>query len=604
MKLNGLIQHSFALQVPKELRPRFAREGIHGRRALLRAVFETPAGADSVFLLGDAGMQAATTLEADVKPSETHAPWRHSIIVDEDQTEIAPFSLPFEGPHGSGLPTPLSWAEGAKGKGAPCEREPWRGFVFGGDDKPTKEECNDFLLEPPAGLDDYEEGVTVSRFLCQLLAHRRSQIFGLALARNTFNVFLPHAMLDCLPVEGARSSNAAQARSRESRKWLAQPAVCMFYVEGRRGFRPIFSFSLFLVPCKNGGNRLEAREMCPDELHESVKTVWPLATATELERRLKFKVSGPLGDYLSATSSPALASLNLKTARDGWKHCPQDDPPELSLRQFAEATLFALAAQVTRGPGAPIGPRARRILGDRVITSLSASRVSSVVLVPSNEDDGGDAEGDSRYHCGEHREASDALVEVATAISRPLAVEKATLGKERCYRLDHDLFDRPGYEIAVLPADRCLITLGSPRSQTGVEASALSEVGRAAFMASGAAAATGLIRNIFREITFSGQSRPDQIAQVEREAMIDLHETYDIEITSETYRHHYRQLRDLLGITDEYKALSRKLEALHRESSTRFEDRSEQRLTILTWAIMLLSAVIAAGTLILIFKGG
>ncbi len=597
MKLNGLIQHSFALQVPKELRPRFAREGIHRTRTLLRAVFETPVGADSTFLLGDACMKPASTTGG-AKPNETEAPWRHSIIVDEDQTGIVPFSLPFEGPNGSGLPAPLSWPEGPGNSTGQ-----WHGFAFGGADKPTKEDRNDFLLEPVERPNDYEKGAEVSRFLCQLLAHRRSQIFGLPLARNTFNVLLPHAVLDCQPVEDSENSDASLGSSCGSRKWLAQPAVCMFYVQGRGGFRPIFSFSLFLVPCKDEGGQLKARKMHTAEIHESVKTVWPLATASGLKDRLRFTVSGPLGDYLWATSYPALHSLNLRTAQTGWCHGGEPDPPGLSLRQFAEATLFALAAQMTRGPGASIGRRARRILGDRTVTSLSASRVSSVVVVAPNQHDGKDTEADNRCGCAEQRRASDLLLKVANAISCPLEVKKATLETER-YRLDRDLFDRPGYEIAVLPADRCLITLGGPQVCEGIGASAPFEAGRAAFMASGAAIATGLIRNIFREIALSNRSLPDQIAQVEREAMVDLHETYDIEITSETYRHHYRQLRDLLGITEEYKALSRKLQALHRESSTRFEGRSEQRLTILTWAIVLLSAVIATGTLVLIFKGG
>ena len=51
-------------------------------------------------------------------------------------------------------------------------------------------------------------------------------------------------------------------------------------------------------------------------------------------------------------------------------------------------------------------------------------------------------------------------MQVSCAISRPLRLEARTLkarGKDS-YRIDRDLFDRPGYELAVLPADRCLIS--------------------------------------------------------------------------------------------------------------------------------------------------
>jgi hypothetical protein len=358
----------------------------------------------------------------------------------------------------------------------------------------------------------------------------------------------------------------------------------MFYVQGRRGFRPLFSFSLFLVPCiKNGDHRLEGRPMSLAEIRDSVKTVWPLATAYELEGRPTFKVSGPLGDYLAATASPALDRLDLLPMQGGWEKVGEPKTAKLSLRQFAEATFFALAAQMTRGPGASIGAKARRELGDRVLTSLSASRVSSVAVV-------------------EHR-SKETLDSVSREISRPLRVSDKAL-QPGPNRLDRDLLDRRGYEIAVLPADRCVVTVGNEMFERGRETSTLLEAGWAAYMVIGAATATGLIRNIFREIAVSDRSRPDQIAEIEREAMIDLHETYDLEIAVEAYRHHYQQLRKLLGITAEYGALRKKLEALHRETSTRLEGRSELRLTMLTWATAILSAVIAVGTLVLIFKGG
>ncbi|HWB69553.1 MAG TPA: hypothetical protein VG518_06215, partial [Solirubrobacterales bacterium] len=55
-ELEGLIQHSFALQVPgRELRPAFAREGIEDTHGLLQALF-LPRDRTG-FTLGDARMQ-------------------------------------------------------------------------------------------------------------------------------------------------------------------------------------------------------------------------------------------------------------------------------------------------------------------------------------------------------------------------------------------------------------------------------------------------------------------------------------------------------------------------------------------------------------------
>lgn len=71
-----------------------------------------------------------------------------------------------------------------------------------------------------------------------------------------------------------------------------------------------------------------------------------------------------------------------------------------------------------------------------------------------------------------------------------------------------------------------------------------------------------MIRSIFRDISRSDRSEPDTIVDIEREAMVELHETYDLEIMTETYRRRYRPLREHLSITSEFEALSDELEAL------------------------------------------
>jgi hypothetical protein len=279
------------------------------------------------------------------------------------------------------------------------------------------------------------------------------------------------------------------------------------------------------------------------------------------------------------------------------------DYRELTLRTFTEATLFAIALRMTGGTPDLPAKQARKEIGDHVLTTLSASRVSSVVVVDDNCAAAQPAA--KKLDTCNKPDLSGLLAEVSTAISRPYRMPAQIPDRGRdCYRLDRDFFDTRGYAIAALPANRCVVTVGDRCAQQGLERSALLEAGWTAYMIIGAATATGMIRSVFRDISRSDRSKPGSIADIEREAMVELHETYDLEIMTETYRRRYRLLRKHLGITAEFEALSDKLEALYRETSTRFEGKSEKRLQLLTWATAILSAMIAAGTLVLIFKGG
>jgi len=557
--LNGLIQNSFALQVPKALHPMYMWSGIRDTKRQLQLMFET-AG----FELGEAEMKPQKRGDA--------GPWRHSRLVGADQTYVAPLDLPFQ--RRTDLPPPLSWAEDYPGWRTDDRAEPWEAFAFANSDPEAGSDRNDFLLE--ANEVD-SPGIEVSRLLCQLLAHRRSLLFGLALARSTFNVLLP-----CATLQGS-----------EGNDWLAQPAVSLFRIYGRRAFRQTFSFSLFLLPCRRAG--LRSRGMSAEEIRHSVKTPWPLASAfDEPRKRDKFDVSGPLTGYLREAAGPALLELNAGKTEEAFEST-------VTLRGFTETTLFVVTALMTRGPGASTGGRTRREIGDRIVASLSASRVSSIVVVDDENQIEADHEQEPSKGGTGARSSSPVLELLAKEITRPARTEPDAL---RRLRLDRSMFDRSAYATAVLPADRCLLTVGNGCAQHGLRTSALLEASWAAYMAIGAATATGLIRSVFREISLSDRYTPDQIADVEREAMVDLHETYDIEITVEAYRRRYRDLRDQLGIEAEYEALRRKLEALYRETITRTEGRSDQRLRGLTWAIVILSAFILVGTLVLIFKPG
>ncbi len=120
-----------------------------------------------------------------------------------------------------------------------------------------------------------------------------------------------------------------------------------------------------------------------------------------------------------------------------------------------------------------------------------------------------------------------------------------------------------------------------------------------AYMAIGAASAIGTMRGIDRDLEKVKKSDPSEIGNIEREVTVDLHEIYDLDITWEAFRHRYRRLREQLGITSDYEALHRKLEALYRETSARFEATTQERLVWLTAAIVILSALILAGTIVL-----
>lgn len=579
--LHGLIQHSFAVRVSRELRPLYARKEVPNAHRLLQRIF-----AAEGFALGRAGMDSRGEVGG-------RGPWNHSALVHHRQTTIEPQPFPFKEEDQKSLPMPLTWSSDGCGRLLDPE-DRWEGFVIGGADRPEEAQDKDFLVEPDNGP-ERSDGANLSRLLCQLLAHRRSRLFGLPLARETVNVLLPHALLEPDEPDGSRRDG-----------WFAQPALSLSYVYGCRGFRPIFSFSLFLIPYEASEAGLPARKMSGEEMHESVRNQWPLTTAFNSKQRPAFTVSGPLGGYLAAAAGPAMRSLGIQTTNRTWTTAANENGPDrqpITLRTFTEATLFAITLRMMRGNPSLPTKRARREIGDRVLTALSASRISSVVVV-DDSCTAAQTASQEQATCGRSN-LSGLLAEVSEAISRPYRVPtRIPRVGQNGYRLDRDFFDTDRYAIAVLPASRCIVTVGDRCGQQGLESSALLEAGWTAYMVIGAATATGMIRSVFRDISRSDRSKPDSIADIEREAMVELHETYDLEIMTETYRSRYRLLRKSLGITAEYEALSDKLAALYRETSTRFEGRSERRLQLLTWATAILSAVIAAGTLVLIFKGG
>lgn len=632
---NGLIQHSFALRIPPSLCPQYTREDIPDTEALLKALFETPAETDgcSKFCLMSA-KDMADKYEADATGKRT-AVGDYSILASEEQTTIKPVRLPFsEQKETAGkfdykreLPSPFDWAKSCPSPDLDDPVRAWDGFIFAEEEPFSKRlQCNDFLIAEREEEPDMSDARAVSWLLCQLLAHRRSRLFGPSLARGIFNVLLPHAILQ------ARSSDrpateTSRGDPRQSEGWIVQPALSLFQVRGHHGFRPIFSMTLFMVPvnidrnpheganesadadCKRPEPQLKSRCMGQDEICRTIQAGWALARSQPFRIRRKFDVSGPLGGYLSALKPSVLKPLGVTASCSGWAYeakegAKQDAKREaLTLRDITEATLFAISLRMMQGPSGRADLQTRKEIGDRVLTALSASRVSSVIVVDEKSKEPMDSEKDAERPASETVSStaaeshSGSLWSLMGAIAKPVRVVPA-----QKYRLDRDFFDNDSYAIGVLPATRCVVVTADRCSQRGYQESGLLEAGWIAYMVIGAATATGMIRSIYYDIEQVNRSKPGEIAEIEREGVVDLHEIFDLDITWETYRHRYRLLRNRLCITREYEALNDKLQALYRETSTRFEDDTQVRLVWLTAAIVILSALILIGTVVTVVK--
>lgn len=590
---NGLIQHSFALRIPDELKPQYSRKDISDPRELLSALLTVPAGPN-----GDGGFRPLSVGE--MGGGKLACP--HSLIVGGVRADIVGQVLPFlatrAGKPAYPSPLPFEWVR-PDYKRLPADSAfEWDGCIPAEIDAYGDVLANDYLVvdagspsTPPCPGDP----VAVSWLLCQLLAHRRSRLFGWSLMRRIFNVLLPHALLRASP--GDQTDDGCPRKD-----WIVQPALSLFLTNQGRGFRSIFSLSLFVIPvhATDGGRcpcqvapfdkrshvypAVHERRMSGVEIRETIQAGWSVATSPP--SRPGFTVSGPLCDYLSALDRSMPARLGVRQTRDGsvpngvmWD--------ALSFRKSAEAIVLATVLRLVEGPGDHEDPDTTKKLGERVLVALSSSRASSAVVV------------DEKFEKGEleksRREGRfpGSLETLMQEIGAPVQ-----LALRKKYRLDRSFFDNPDYAIGVLPANRCVVFTANVCSQKGNLESGLLEAGWLAYMVIGAATATGMMRSIYHEIEQVSGSKPNAIADIEREVVVDLHEIYDLDITWEQYRQRYRLLRDCLGITRDYESLQCKLEALYRESSTRFEDKAQTRLAWLTAAIVFLTLVVIVVTLL------
>lgn len=561
---NGLIQHSFALRL----------DGAHRRSrgaagsGQFEAGFTLPATGGPEFRLEPVGKCAKGDVLARVAS--------HSPLVRHDLTGVKPIRARFlerepDGKYGKPLPSAFSWAAG--NGGARRTERPFEEarFVFSGRrDASGKGRQNDFLVAGQ-GCDAADEPIAAE--LLQLIAHRRSRLFGLALANRLANVMLPHATLT--PVGGGDCCSA------DAGPLLLQPLVTTIR-DGREGARlgRMFALTLFLVPvdeCRYG-----ARTMSVTEIKSTVNAGWGLATAPPDSALPSFDVGGPLGGYLSRLApTEDLAGLLAPPSAEGSRERSGGRCPPTTLRQATEALAFCVALAVNQGQGAAADEPTVRRIGDDVVTALGAARVSSVTVVdPELTKDGVQAPGHQPPGS-----LSELMKELAGEARPP---RSWTQVEQRKYRLDRAFVDADTYAVGVLPHNRCLIVASAVDGQDGRVESGLMQAASLAYMTLGAATAIGVMRAIDRELERVRDENPTEIAEIDREIAANLHEIYDFDITREAYRRLYRRLLRRLGVTGDYETLQDKMETLYRATSTKYRTETDRKINRLTLLLLVL----------------
>jgi len=444
-------------------------------------------------------------------------------------------------------------------------------------DDPRVPSVNDFLVKNDQCSPKKEE---ITQFLLELMAHKRSRLFGLALANRIVTLMLPGTVL--APIE-----SESIPRPAASSPWFVQ-ALVSFIRSGpkSRQFRKMYAVTFFLLPVNNGSETLTARTMSSAEIKEVVNPGWGFAAAPPLCDVPRFQPPESLLSYLKHTSGCDLEDRAQPPCRG------------LTLRQVTEKIVFGVGLTLAQGKGS-LGLQERKRIGNNVVMSLGSARVSAVTVV-----DG----------CLGVREVKKparevpfpgALLSLMETLARPARRPKARDRHARKYRLDRPFIDGDIYAIGVLPTKRCMVVASRLGAQYGMRESALMQAGSVAHMAIGAATAIGTMREIDQRLEFlEGGADPTKIAKIDAEIASDLAEIYDLDITRESYRAVYQRLRDRLGISRDYKTLQDRMEMLYRATSTFHEDKEERMLVVLTAAIVLLSVFILIGTVVIASHGG
>jgi hypothetical protein len=489
------------------------------------------------------------------------------------------------------LPSAFSWADPTGEEAKTEQEEHWQQIVFAKATEGGPSSSNDLLVR---GCDSGEgEAQLVCQALCEVLAARRSMLFGLALANKIVNVTLPYALL-----KPASQGSSEGGKSKPVGTWILQPVVSLIRIKAVGGdFRRMYCLSFFLVPVRDPC--FEARKMSKHEIKTMVNAGWGLSTCPPNLPR--FEVSGPLPRYATKLEPSLGQILDPQTPPAGSDPAEEVRWESLTLRKATEAITYAVASRMALGPSSSKDnkdKKVRREIGDAVVSSLGNSRVSAVTVV------------DERFekHGLDDPEAAalpGALASLMPALAGRVRVPVgAQTSKARKYRLDRPYVDHDDYAIGVLPSNRCLVVASDAKAQRGRWDSGLMHAGWIACSVIASASAIGTMRAINRDLENVDPSDPSKVVPIEHEVSVDLHEIYDLDITWETYRHRYRRLRELLGITSDYKALHSKLDALYRETSAQFEVESQRGTAYLSKAIAALAVLTLVVAVIALFVGG
>ncbi|HWI96803.1 MAG TPA: hypothetical protein VNS60_12120 [Solirubrobacterales bacterium] len=474
------------------------------------------------------------------------------------------------------IPDALDWALKKKSKASDGnDYEEPRSIFFDGYDDERQPSVNDFWVRP-LSQDRDSPSAKVSRTLLEILAHKRSRLFGFPLANRIVTVMLPHAVAH------------ASGEGAEEDEWFMQPFVSFIRGGHDRGrLRGTYSLTFLLVPVVADG--LLSRKMSLAEIKLMMAAGWGYAAARPETSLPKFELSGPLLDYLTHLARFDIRGMGGKASRR---------KDEFTLRQAIERIAFGASLSVAQGSSGSIDRRATRRLGNQVIMALGGARVSSLIVV-----DEGLTQNDVRRPASGPRPFPGKLSPLMRALSEPLRPPRLSDPTARKHRLDRPCVDDDLYVTGVLPAKRCLIVVSRGAGQWGSRESALMQAGSVAHMTIGAATAIGILRAIDNRLEFLDRADPKGIAEIDREIAGDLAEIYDLDIRRESYREIYRHLRERLGIARDYKTLQDKMQALYRATSTLHEVKTQARLVWLTGAIVALSVLIVIGTVVLAGKG-
>lgn len=564
--LNGLIQHSFALQIDREHRP--FRGAIADDRVRER------------FAAGVEGFDVRPVAHLE-NGGEVGGIADHSPLVQAKRTSVRALIAPTlqAPPDGDPplLPAAFSWADGDE-TDVRYEVDEVK-FLFAQAHDEGKVSHNEFLVVGE-GVDG--EPSKISRLLLELVAHRRSRLFGISLASRIGNVLLPHAILT---QQGDTAENSTPV---EPPLWFLQPLISAIRDgQDERELRSTYTLSLFLVPID--GWECKSRKMSRDEIEKTVNAGWGLASGPPTLP--KFHLEGPLPNYIGRLA-PRDVLENL-TPRATSTASAEGEAIPLTLRQVTEAIAYAVGLRMAEGSAGVAAERTKRRIADDVIASLGSARVSSVVIVDPHLESR-----DVRKPVRENGPPGLLKRLMRELSGAPRSPGVWTSRDREKYRLDRPFVDDATYVVGVLPHNRCLIVASAKKAQHRFRESALMQAGSVAYMTIGAANAIGTMRAIDRDLEKLEDADPSKIAKVEAEIAADVHEIFDLDITRETYRQLYHRLRDRLGIDEDYRTLQDKMGSLYRATSTVHEKRSQLQLAWLTAAIVVLSLLILVGTII------